>query len=279
MSNLNNLFLLDLDSTLIDSNYELNVPLNEFRSFVEIVESNGDSVGLCSDSAVITLRQWQDKLGIKGPIVAERGAVIWDPRQNAEFILDFDKTMWFSDFRKEFVGNLVCNFPKSTIFIGDATHFRKEAGNYLTSSSEVFAVNGYRKASFSFFALKMNQETRVLEPDPNLLAVVSAMAEKTLRDYKKSKNTLFWDENPKYGVLILHEKVSEKRAGVSKVIKQLLPNRTIMVGDSISDFLGIPNVLQFAVGNADVDYIAKSDYVATKYLTAGVMECLSQTIR
>ncbi len=273
----NKLAFLDLDRTLIDSNYELNMPLDEFRAFAETLQSKGVSVGLCSDSAVITLRQWQDKLGLKGPIVAERGAVIWDSEQNTELILDFDQTEWFSDFRKDFISELMRNFPQSSIFIGDATHFFKSSRGDLTSS-QIFAINGFRKASFSFFALKMNQEKKVLEPDSDLLVAASLIAEKLLSHYKKAKNDLFWDENPEYGILILHDKDTHKRAGISKLISQLLPNQTVMVGDSMSDFLDLPEVLQFAVGNADSDYMQKSDYIAHGHLTRGVIECLFRII-
>lgn len=82
------LVLLDLDNTLIDADYCLTVPENEFRTVIQELANKGVHVGLCSDSAVITLRQWADRLGLTRPIVAERGAVVWDSARQIENILD-----------------------------------------------------------------------------------------------------------------------------------------------------------------------------------------------
>lgn len=271
------LVLIDLDNTLIDSDYKLSVPINDFRACAESLENVGVSIGLCSDSAVVTLQQWKNKLGIKGPVVAERGAVIWDPQGNNELILQPMETKWFSEFRREFILNIMSRVPKAGIYIGDATRFAKSAA-IDTPESYIFAINGYRKASFSFFALRVNENRRVYEPDPNLLAVAISIIEEMLPNYKRKKEDLFWDENLKYGILIVHENTSKKQLGISRLMGELLPSQTVMIGDSISDYLDIPGALQFAVGNADFDYKRKCDYVATEKLTAGVIECLNRII-
>ena len=270
------LILLDLDNTLIDSGYNLNVPENKFRSLVQELADRNVCVGLCSDSAVITLRQWADRLGLTGPIIAERGAVVWDPALGTADIIDAPGTKWFSDFRAEFVRTIMSNFPEATIMIGDATRFIKDRNASTTLAQQVFAVNGFRVASFSFFACRPQKNQSGLEPDAELLEKAGAFATKLLVEFGKSKEDLFWDENPQCGILIMHASTTEKWHGVSIMANRMVAEQTIMVGDSMSDFLNLPNVIQHAVGNADSRYKQKSSFVAKGVLTEGVIECLGQ---
>lgn len=272
------LVLLDLDNTLIDGEYRLNVPENEFRSVVQELADKDVCVGLCSDSAVITLRQWADRLGLTGPIVAERGAVIWDSVKQTEQIIELSKTAWFRDFRESFINVIMRNFVGSTLMIGDATKFVKDPCMNAALTQQVFAVNGFRVASFSFFACRPKDDHSMLEPDSELLKCASALAEEMLTAYGKKKEDLFWDENSPYGILILHAQTTEKWRGISALIDQLAPEQTFMVGDGISDFLNLPHVAQYAVGNADPSYKAKATFIAEQSLTKGVIECLRKCV-
>lgn len=269
------LVLLDLDNTLIDANYRVTVPENEFRRIVEELAQKDICVGLCSDSAVETLRQWADRLGLAGPIVAERGAVVWDPARQIGNILKVQETAWFREFRESFVQVIMRNFPEATIMIGDATRFVKNqqiGDNGL--ARQVFAVNGFRIASFSVFACCMKDNHSPLEPDPELLERASVLAEKLAMTYGNKKEDLFWDKNCQFGILVVHARTTEKRRGVSTLIAQLKPECTVMVGDGMSDFLDLPDVMQYAVGNADPRYKAKAVFVAKRPLTEGAIECL-----
>ena len=268
------LILLDLDNTLIDSDYNLNVSENEFRLEVQKLADRNVCVGLCSDSAVITLRQWAGRLGLTGPIVAERGGVVWSPITKTADIIDIPATKWFSKFREEFVKTVMRDFPGATIIIGDATRFIKDKNASPALTQQVFAVNGFRVASFSFFACRPGKNQPGLEPDAELLEKAGALAEKLLAEFGKNKEDLFWDENSRCGILIVHAPTTEKWRGVSAVAIRMDAEQTIMVGDGMSDFLNLPNVLQYAVGNADPRYKKKSSFVAKGVLTEGVIECL-----
>lgn len=272
------LILLDLDNTLIDADYRLTVPENEFRTVVQELASKDVRVGLCSDSAVITLRQWADRLGLTGPIVAERGAVVWDSARQTENILDIEETTWFRDFRESFINAVMRNFPGAAIMIGDATRFVKDRGVNAALTQHVFAINGFRVASFSFFACRPKNDQSALEPDSELLERASELAAEIAVTYGKKKEDLFWDENSQYGILIMHASTTEKWRGVSTLIDQLKPEQTIMVGDGISDFLDLPHVAQYAVNNADPRYKAKATFVAESSLTKGVIECLRRCV-
>ncbi len=272
------LVFLDLDNTLIDHNYCLTVPENEFRAVAQELSRKDVCVGLCSDSAVITLRQWADLLGFTGPIVAERGAVVWDPARQVANILDIPRTAWFREFRESFVGTTMRHFPNATIMIGDATKFIKDRRVNAALTQQVFAVNGFRVASFSFFAYRPKNDLSTLEPDPELLEQASALAAKIAITRGNKKEDLFWDENYQYGILIVHARATEKWRGVSALIDQLAPEQTVMIGNDMSDFLDLPYVTQYAVGNADPQYKAKATFVAKCSLSEGVIECLRQCV-
>lgn len=272
------LILLDLDNTLIGADYRLTVSENEFRTVVQELANKDIRVGLCSDSAVITLRQWADHLGLTGPIVAERGAVIWDSAKQTEQIIEPSKTAWFRDFRESFINAIMRNFIGSTLMIGDATKFIKDPCMNAALTQQVFAINGFRVASFSFFACRPKNDYSMLEPDSELLKRASVLVEKMLIVCGKKKEDLFWDENSPYGILILHAQTTEKWRGISTLIDQLAPEQTFMVGDGISDFLNLPHVAQYAVGNADSSYKAKATFIAEQSLTKGVIECLRKCV-
>jgi len=269
------LVLIDLDNTLIDFNYRLTVPKEIFCEEVRELSNQDVCLGLCSDSAVITLRYWADYLAIKGPIVAERGAVIWTLPQG-EKIMNPGETNWLREFRDYFVTAVTRNFPDSTVMIGDATRIVKEGCIGAPFMQKIFVINSFRVASFSFFACKFRS---VLEPDPELLKQASTVVSKTLAKYGKNKKGLFWDENPLSGVLIVHVSTTGKGMGVSELVNQLKPEQTVMIGDSMSDFLDLPYVTQYAVGNASLDYKSRASFVASRPLTEGVIECLQNVCK
>jgi len=266
--------LLDLDNTLIDADYNLTSSEDELRSIARELAKRDVHVGLCSDSAVITLKQWTNRLGFSGPIVAERGAVIWNLALQTEEVLEPSTTEWFRELRELFVRKISRDFPGATIMLGDATRFVKDRPVNVALTSQVFAVNGFRAASFSFFACRPNQDRSSLVPNAELLIPAGRIVAELIESLGKNKENLFWDENLQYGILIVHALTTEKWRGVSTLIDRLKPEQMIMVGDGVSDFLGLPNVTQYAVGNADPRYKEKSVFVSDRALTEGVIDCL-----
>lgn len=268
--------LLDLDNTLIDADYNLTSSEDELRLVARELAKRDVHIGLCSDSAVVTLRQWTKRLEFSGPIIAERGAVIWNSVLRREEVLEPSATEWFRELRELFVKKISQDFPGATIMLGDATRFVKDRPINSTLTSQIFAVNGFRVASFSFFACRPNQDRSSLVPDAELLALAGCIVAELVESLGKDKKNLFWDENLKYGILIVHALSTEKWRGVSTLIDRLRPEQIIMVGDGMSDFLGLPNVMQYAVANADPRYKEKSVFVSERSFTEGVMDCLRQ---
>lgn len=70
----NKLVLIDLDKTLIDTNYQPND--GRINSEIKRLQNGGWQLGLSSDTPLLTLQRWSDIFGMSGPIIAERGALI-----------------------------------------------------------------------------------------------------------------------------------------------------------------------------------------------------------
>jgi len=268
--------LLDLDNTLIDADYNINATVEELRSLAEELSKRDVQIGLCSDSALITLKQWAGCFGFTGPIISERGAVILYPDNPIEEVDPFLADGWFRELRELFIKRIMRDFPGATIFIGDATSFVKNQVVNAAMTKQIFAVNGFRIASFSFFTRRLKLDHRLLVPDPELLVQANRIVHEILESCGKSPRNFFWDENLPQSILIAHAISTEKRRGISTLIDRLKPDQTIMIGDSMSDFLGLSCVSQFAVNNADPNYKAKSVFVSKSPLTKGVIECLKQ---
>lgn len=273
-----NIVLLDLDKTLIDPNYKLNVPESVFCDVIKKLLAKDTIVGLCSDSSVLTLNQWANRLGLTGPIVAERGSVIWNPVLNKKHVVNATETAWLQTLRSEFLSKAMDRFPETTFIIGDATEFIRRGSVFPSMTHHVVVINGFRSSSFSFFARSYTSEGSPLIPDASFLIKLSNLTKEIISSFGKTKEDLFWDENPEYGILIVHAKETEKHRGVTHLFSEYQPNKIIMVGDSIADYLNLSNVLQYAVGNADQTYKEKCDFVATHSYTQGVIECLEKQL-
>lgn len=271
------LVLLDLDKTLLDVDYRLTTPEHQFREVVGELAGKGVMVGLCSDSSILSLRQWHDCLGLTGPLIGERGAVVWDSSfAHAEFV-DVNETLWLQNLRGSFLAQATVRFPEVTLVVGDATKFIKHSAVFPSMTRNVLAVNSFRMASFSFFARQLSNES-FLESDAFLLEEASNLTEELVASFGRRRSELFWDENPEYGILIVHNQSTEKHRGVTFLKNNTDYREVVMVGDSVADYLNLPDVMQFAVCNASKQYKEKCGYVSKDSFTAGVVDCLRQLL-
>lgn len=268
------LALLDLDKTLIDGSYRLTVPEDEFCQMVRVLAGEGVLVGLCSDSSILSLRQWADCLGLTGPLIGERGAVVWDHQLRVREIVDAPSTAWLQEFRGMFLSAMSARFPGVTLVVGDATEFIRRGVTFPSMFSQVLVVNSFREASFSFFARSYSDGSSELKPDVMLLKNVAKLTDELMVSLGKKREELFWDESLEYGILIVHALATEKRRGVAFIAGRLVPQQVVMVGDSMADYLNLPEVLQFAVSNASLDYKEKCTFVSKHSFTKGVIEGL-----
>ena len=273
------LVLIDLDKTLIDSNYKLTVSEEKFQRIVKKLDDRKILVGLCSDSAIPSLVQWAKRLGIKGPLIAERGAVVFDQESKTKKIVSPRETDWLLDFRSAFIDESLQAFPKATFVIGDAVDIVQNKKLFSATIDQLLIINGLRIASFSIYTRHFSGRSSLMQMDTNLLNKVSSLALKLLPSFDKSKMDLFWDKNPDYGLLIIHSKTSAKSNGIRFAKRHLNLQKITMIGDDMSDYVNLPYVSQFAVRNATANYKKKCNFVATKNFTEGVIESIEELLR
>lgn len=259
------LFLIDLDKTLIDANY--NLTDTDILSEISRVQDLGWQIGLSSDTPLEPLQIWANKFGIKGPILAEKGSVLYIPN-NGEFILS-DTEIFFNNLKKSFIQEL---FTKKIPYIhGDATQFIRNNPKLLDMTDQrIVAINAYRRCSFSFFTRKINREG-ILEKDPQFARKVE---EFTTPLWSGASYSLTVDSNPEYGIYILSPEDVTKRSGTLKMMEILSLNKIGVIGDSKGDIIGNDIALHYAVGNATEDLTKIADYKAQTNYTSGVIEIL-----
>lgn len=268
--------LIDLDETLINKKYQLTIPEKTFKKIAGKLERQNIVMGLCSDSSVTSLKQWSDRLGISGPLIAECGAVVWEPFFKKTAIISPRETNWFLDFRSLFIDKIIRNFDDTTLMVGDATEFIRKQEKLPAVFKNLVIINKNRTASFSVYAKKFSKNSKKVENAPELLKEISSISEKLLKSFGKEKKDLFWDENPNYGILIIHSKKTAKKNGINFTNQRFNPDKIFMIGNSMADYVGIPSVSQLAVKNALPEYKNECEFVATKNFTGGVVELLER---
>lgn len=261
--------LFDLDKTLIgvDYRYTDDGIANAVRRAVE----RGHVIGLNSDSPVPILRGHHRHLGMNGPIVGERGAVVWMPGSpdvttatgtspDDEFVL----------LRDRILRRLTRDGEVEAIF-GDPSGIIRTRRFLTDASRPVLLASALRTHSLHFAARVMDGDDYRF--DMELLARVEQAARAELARSPISVE-VDWDLNPEYAILILHAKASRKAIGVQNALARLGVAEAIMVGDGTVDDLGLSGVRQWAVGNANPAYKAVCERVASAEFTSGAIELL-----
>lgn len=263
------LVLFDLDKTLIDVGYRYTDDgiANAVRRAVE----RGHTVGLNSDSPVPILRGHHRDLGMNGPIVAERGAVVWLPdRPDQTFPTGTSPDDEFVGLRDRILRRLTRDGSLEAIF-GDPSGIIRTRRFLTDGPRSVLLASALRTHSLHFAARSMDGDDYRF--DMELLARVAEAARAELARVPVSV-PVEWDLNPEYAILILHALESRKAVGVSAVLERLGADEAVMVGDGVVDNLGLPNVRQWAVGNAHPAYKAACERVAGAEFTSGAIELL-----
>ncbi len=260
------LILFDVDKTLIDREYRYTQ--EGLEQAVARAIGCGHVVGLNSDTPLTALLRIRDELGMNGPVIAERGAVVWlDGAIHPTGTIPRDR---FKVLRNRVLDELTGAGDVEAI-LGDPTAIIRSQGYATREPRQVVFSSALRLFSLHFAARRIDGTS--YEHDPELLARI----ERVTREHAGSimgHIPLDWDVNPEYGILILHAIESCKRSGVKTLMKLMGLKNTIMIGDSLFDHVDLPGVKQWAVGNAAPAYLAVCERVASASYTAGAIELL-----
>ena len=262
--------LIDVDKTLIDDKYKLTA---DIRTTVKTTEQKC-SVGLCSDSAIQSLRYWASEIGASGYLVGELGSLIYDARHDATTVINPDSTSWLTCLRDETILYLMKELPNITILIGDSVQFIRNRIQIPFVADNVVFINGYREESFGIHVRSFNPRTQELTCNPDYLSKIRQVVQSL--SSKLSKIPITIDENQDYGIIIVHARKTSKKNGVSKLLSQTDAKRVFMIGDSMADYIDDHRVIHCSVGNASTDFKKKCQHGSQHHYTEGVRDILNQ---
>lgn len=278
------LILLDVDETLVDTNYELTVPHDVLTAAIRAAETRGAIVGLNSDSGFSTLERRANQAGIAGPIIAERGALV-QPERSAPLTPLIPEALRFLELRDRFLDALTLGGRSSQylVVLGDVNELSKALPPIpprVLPASVAVLVNGVRTCSLAFY-VRTRRNCEWVKDAEALTGVFKILAEagghvSELWSVREQPE----DVNAKYGICIIHHKDTQKSRAVDWVLSRAGDRPVYMIGNSTSDDLKDARVIQAAVGNASPEYKARcrdsGGFITEQSLTAGVIELLDR---
>jgi hydroxymethylpyrimidine pyrophosphatase-like HAD family hydrolase len=266
------IIFFDWDNTIVPANYQLDD--EEFKLLIHKRQKEGWLIGLNSDTPYKRLHKWQRSLGMNGPIVAERGAVIW---WNDELIQVSKANVIFTNLRQ----NAIIEFSQrldTSLFVGDSTEFIKSVRQVKSSDSILIAIDSYRMCSLGVFVRKIADDGTLRISSETTQSIADILTRLIVEDPLVSPMDL---SGIPYGFINFSPTDANKSLGVQALIKKWHNiSEIVMVGDSINDYISLslpfPKIRHFAVSNASSEYKSKSEYVSSKGYVYGCNEILKK---
>jgi hydroxymethylpyrimidine pyrophosphatase-like HAD family hydrolase len=266
MSNAEKLALFDLDGTLIDDNYQITD--RSIYSAVAEAQDVGWKVGLNSDTPYEALEVWRERFGMKGPIIAEKGAVVELDGMPA---CDNGDVAAVLDARE----NIGCYAAKQGIAVwsGNPVEAIRTGLRVGEPGQTAMLINTLSRCSLRFFVRTVDVDGNLQLDDVRTQQVIQ-----DCRQFFPAFDSLEEDNNPASGLLIVSRRGVTKRAGVLRLMSSIGLSRCIMVGNSMSDFIGNDIAEQVAVSNASLDFKQAASVVVDESLTTGCVSILRQLV-
>lgn len=268
------LILLDWDKTVVDEHVQINDP--DFSKAIQAKKEQGWQIGLNSDTPLRRLKAWHTQYDMDGPIIAERGAVIWWPN-GPELVVDQPLAKRFSKFRTKLILRLI-QLDNHTLVFGDNTEFIKSVEHIVSNDSVLVALDAYRRCSIGLFV------RNIVEPRLVSDAATTESIHQLLQSIIPSDSKTYKIEpNHAYGYIRVNAVRIMKSTGMHYLLENWpqapAPDRIFMIGDSLEDNLGISEIHQLAVCNADEAYLKRAEHQASQSYAKGCVELLTQYIQ
>ena len=273
------LILLDVDETLVDIDYKLTCPASEWHAALRRAEARGAIIGLNSDSAYDTLQKRAVAHGIKGPVIAERGALI--ARSPDEKVLCASaEAREFRKFRQVFLRTLTtgANLARYLTVVGHVNEVANRLPKLPTNgcvNGIAVLINGLRQCSMSFFVRKQCR-TGWTKDVPALDGVIDIAALIGRKKFPKLWAMRDIDRNPDYGICVYHHRDTQKSMACDPLVKLFGDREIYMVGNSMSDFMDDSRVKHCAVENASPEFKKRCILIADQERTRGAIELIGQ---
>jgi hydroxymethylpyrimidine pyrophosphatase-like HAD family hydrolase len=265
--------LFDLDETLIDRTYSLNVDVERLRAEFRAAIAQGAVLGLNSDTPLPSLKETYDAWGLNGPIVAERGAQLY--RRTGEVIDLVPHAADFQRVRQRFVHELSRD---GDVCIRFAQAFDlEEVTRNAPADARLVVIHPYRERSLSFWTRRGGRSGDAAH-DPELLqAATQKLSELIAQEFPALSRDLDIDRNLKYCICVMTLRATQKTAAVKRLLDEW--PRVFMIGNSMSDWIDSDRVIHGAVANADDAFkqrvrTQEGGRIAQAELTEGAIELL-----
>ncbi|MCL4373570.1 MAG: HAD hydrolase family protein [Candidatus Marsarchaeota archaeon] len=263
---------MDLDATLIDRNYEFTAPLRQLRGVVESLENRGWKIGLSSDTPLRVLLDWENEIGLNGPVVAENGQLLMVDGKT--IVKDRTIPIEFGKMFK-YVQTLL-DAAKITVWSDGDPVAKIRSGEPIGERGEtVVMLNPLRICSLGLF-VRTNDGTHFRFPSRDEYNRVLEVIKPVLEWQAISTHN---DLSAEDGVIIIAPQGRNKRDGAKLLMQELGLEQICMVGNSMSDYLGDDIALHYAVGNASNEFKDKAVCIAENDTTGGVIEILTKLLR
>lgn len=266
------LVLLDVDETIIDTSY--NTTDDGLVATVEGAITKGWQVGLHSDTPIARLAQQAATWHMNGPLVGELGNIIVPNHDDlVPMWEDEELRAAFEAIRPPFLARGQAQHPGIKFEVGNSRVARDALFRQEHFADERWAlVDSLRQYSLSFYCLTVGPDHRGFDGETlaSLAGIGAHLFDQILGENPKI------DLNPQYGICIIHGPRAKKHRALPALKAHYGP--IVMIGNSMSDFLNDPDVIQCAVGNASDELKQRSAFVASSPLTTGAIEALNWAI-
>jgi len=258
---------IDLNMTLIDKLYQI----TDARIFdaIEELQHSGWRIGLNSNTPFEPLMVWKQYFKMNGPLVAEKGAVVFDNGQ-----LTFDKIIAkrIQSAREAIEGNLKAR--KIQWIPGNPVDVIRENRFKEFHPGLVVLLNTVRKCSLNFYVRDVTLDGQA-KINPKLTSEVIESLRGFYRDidYLEEKISL---EN---GLLLVSPKAQTKKSGTTIYMENKGLKQVGIIGDSINDYVGGDIAIHYAVNNAKQKFKNNVVFVSEFPLTKGCTDILERLIK
>lgn len=253
---------LDLDMTLIDRFYQITD--QGIFGEIERLQHHGWQIGLNSNTPFEPLMVWMQYFKMDGPLVAEKGAVVFD---NGQLVFNEVVARRINVARKAIEGDLKARriqwVPGNPVDIIRENRFREFQPGPLV------LLNTARRCSINFYVREITSDGQV-KINPELTSEIVENLEIFYRgtDYLEEEISL---EN---GILLAMPKGQTKRSGTIAFMESRGLKQVGIIGDSMNDYLGDDIAVHYAVGNAKEDYKRKAVFISEHPMTKGCTDIL-----
>jgi hydroxymethylpyrimidine pyrophosphatase-like HAD family hydrolase len=255
--------MIDIDGTLLDKSYQL-TDRTIFETIADLTLDNEWSIGLSSDSSVELMSSLSRDLGLNGPIIAEKGAVVYI--DGVEYV-NQETLQKFAHIYTESLAALKTALPTASFWFGDPAEAMRLNAFLGNPGDTVVLINTGRKCSFGLFVRYID------EKGPRIIDDLTELASGSVLD-RCGHVPLDKDLNHDYGLLILSQPEITKRVGSLVMMDVLGLTEIGMVGNSMTDYIGNDIAKHYAVANASKELIELADYCSSFCLTRGVVDIL-----